>query len=87
MDAHLFRLFCSAACPLLTGARLAKVQEPAEGVLTFNFELFRPHPLLGRKPQLVFRPGRKEPRADRQSRDKNGYYPLRIWLICSEILL
>ena len=61
MDAHLFRLFCTAACPLLAGARLAKVQEPAEGVLTFNFELFRPHPLLGRKPQLVFRPGRKEP--------------------------
>ena len=61
MDAHLFRLFCKAACPLLSGARLAKVQEPAEGVLTFNFELFKPHPLLGRKPQLVFRPGRKEP--------------------------
>ena len=61
MDAHLFRLFCSAACPLLTGARLAKVQEPAEGVLTFNFELFRPHPVLGRKPQLVFKSGRKDP--------------------------
>ena len=61
MDAHLFRLFCSAACPLLTGARLAKVQEPAEGVLTFNFELFRTHPVLGRKPQLVFKSGRKDP--------------------------
>ena len=40
MDAHLFRAFCEAAAPLIEGARLAKIQEPADGVLTFNLDLF-----------------------------------------------
>lgn len=61
MDAHLFRRFCDAVTPLLEGARLAKIQEPADGVLTLNMDLFASHPGFGRKAQLVFRPGHKDP--------------------------
>lgn len=88
MDAHLFRRFCEAALPLLQGARLVKIQEPADGVLTFNLDLFARSPsrvgglpsgaradvpsgqatgalpgatTWGRKAQLVFRAGRKDP--------------------------
>lgn len=55
MDAHLFRRFCAAAMPLLTGARLEKIQEAAPGVLTLT--IFS----SGRKRQLCLRFGRKEP--------------------------
>lgn len=55
MDAHLFRRFCKVLTPLLTGARLEKIQEPAPGLLTLTF--FN----AGRKRQLCFRFGRKEP--------------------------
>ena len=61
MDAHLFRRFCGACVPLLEGARLAKIQEPADGVLTLNLDLFASRPGFGRKAQLVFRPGHKDP--------------------------
>lgn len=55
MDAHLFRGFCEALAPLLNGARLEKLQEPAPGLLTLTF--FN----AGRKRQLCLRFGRKEP--------------------------
>ncbi len=55
MDAHLFRRFCDALLPPLTGARLEKLQEPAPGMLTLTFYG------AGRKHQLCLRFGRKEP--------------------------
>ena len=55
MDAHLFRRFCDTLLPLLTGARLEKLQEPAPGMLTLTFYG------AGRKHQLCLRFGRKEP--------------------------
>lgn len=55
MDAHLFRRFCDTLLPLLTGARLEKLQEPAPGMLTLTFYG------AGRKRQLCLRFGRKEP--------------------------
>ena len=55
MDAHLFRRFCDLLLPLLTGARLEKLQEPAPGILTLTFYG------SGRKRQLCLRFGRKEP--------------------------
>lgn len=36
MDAHLFRMFAKAALPLLTDARIDKIQEPAQGLLTLS---------------------------------------------------
>ena len=33
MDAHLFRRFCEDLIPLLIGARVEKIQEPADGLL------------------------------------------------------
>ncbi|MGE9984040.1 NFACT RNA binding domain-containing protein [Desulfovibrio sp. SGI.169] len=55
MDAHLFRRFCDTLLPLLTGARLEKLQEPAPDMLTLTFYG------AGRKRQLCLRFGRKEP--------------------------
>lgn len=55
MDAHLFRRFCDLLAPLLSGARLEKLQEPAPGLLTLTF--FN----AGRKRRLCLRFGRKEP--------------------------
>lgn len=58
MDAHLFRLFASAADPYLFGARIEKVREPAPGVLTIS--LFTQagkkilHMRYGKKDQFCF---------------------------------
>ena len=61
MDAHLFRRFAQAAIPLLTGARLARIQEPSRDIYTFNLDLFSRTSSLGRKVQLVLKCGRKDP--------------------------
>lgn len=55
MDAHLFRLFCQNCSPLLLGARIEKIQEPAAGHLAMTFYGG------GSKRHLVARFGRKEP--------------------------
>ena len=55
MDAHLFRRFCEDLTPLLVGARVEKLQEPAPGVLALTFFS------AGRKRQLCLRFGRKDP--------------------------
>lgn len=55
MDAHLFRRFCEDLTPLLTGARVEKIQEPADGLLALMVYSG------GRKRQLCLRFGRKEP--------------------------
>lgn len=55
MDAHLFRRFCLDLTPLLTGARLEKIQEPAPELLALTFFS------AGRKRQLCLRYGRKNP--------------------------
>ncbi|MDO5483778.1 MAG: NFACT RNA binding domain-containing protein [Desulfovibrionaceae bacterium] len=54
MDAHLFRRFCDALLPLLEGARLEKIQEPAPAFLVLTFYG------AGRKFQLCLRHGRKD---------------------------
>ncbi len=61
MDAHLFRRFAEELLPVLQGARLVKIQQPHENIYTFNLDLFARDNPLGRKVQLVLRPGRKEP--------------------------
>ena len=61
MDAHLFRRFAGELLPVLQGARLVKIQQPHENIYTFNLDLFARDNPLGRKVQLVLRPGRKEP--------------------------
>lgn len=61
MDAHLFRRFAQSLVPILTGSRLDKIQEPLEGIYTFNLTLFSRASELGRKTQLVLSPGRKDP--------------------------
>lgn len=55
MDAHLFRLFCQNCEPLLPGARIEKIQEPAQGHLAITFYGGNA------KRHLVCRFGRKEP--------------------------
>lgn len=55
MDAHLFRSFCRAACPLLAGARLEKIREPLSGLLALTFRK------AGEKRQFLLHPGRKDP--------------------------
>lgn len=55
MDAHLFRRFCEDLIPLLIGARVEKIQEPADGLLALMVYSG------GRKRQLCLRFGRKEP--------------------------
>lgn len=55
MDAHLFRLFCEAALPLLQRARIGKIQEPAAGHLVIPFHGG------GRRLNLFMRFGRKDP--------------------------
>ena len=61
MDAHLFRRFAGELLPVLQGARLVKIQQPHDNIYTFNLDLFARDNPLGRKVQLVLRPGRKEP--------------------------
>ena len=61
MDAHLFRRFAQELLPVLKGARLVKIQEPYENVYTFNIDLFSRASALGKKVQLILRPGRKDP--------------------------
>ncbi len=61
MDAHLFRRFAGELLPVLQGARLVKIQQPHENIYTFNLDLFARDNPLGRKVQLILRPGRKEP--------------------------
>ena len=55
MDAHLFRRLCEDLTPLLTGARIEKLQEPAPGLLVLTWYGG------GRKRQLCLRHARKEP--------------------------
>ena len=55
MDAHLFRRFCEDLIPLLVGARVEKIQEPADGLLALMIYSG------GRKRQLCLRFGRKDP--------------------------
>lgn len=53
MDAHLFRLFWSAAQNLLPGARIGKIQEPLPALLTIDIFSF------GKKRQLCWHFGRQ----------------------------
>lgn len=55
MDTHLFRLFARVVEELLSGARMEKIQEPQQGILTITF--------FGKegKRQLWIRFGRKDP--------------------------
>ena len=55
MDAHLFRRCCEDLIPLLVGARVEKIQEPADGLLAIMIYSG------GRKRQLCLRFGRKDP--------------------------
>ena len=55
MDAHLFRRCCEDLTPLLVGARVEKIQEPADGLLALMIYSG------GRKRQLCLRYGRKDP--------------------------
>ena len=55
MDAHLFRRCCEDLIPLLVGARIEKIQEPADGLLALMIYSG------GRKRQLCLRFGRKDP--------------------------
>jgi hypothetical protein len=60
MDAHVFRRLCDALIPLLTGARLEKIQAPAPNV--FMFTLFiKKAGMAGRKQYLYLQSGRKQP--------------------------
>lgn len=61
MDAHLFRRFAEELLPVLQGARLVKIQQPQDNIYTLNLDLFARDNPLGRKVQLVLRPGRKDP--------------------------
>ncbi len=55
MDAHVFRRFCHALSPLLLGARLEKIQSPAENVFALTFYAQQ------QKRHLVLKAGRKNP--------------------------
>lgn len=55
MDAHLFRLFCASATPLLRGAAVEKIQEPEAGLLVFSLYS------QGVKRQFVFHSGKISP--------------------------
>lgn len=55
MDAHVFRRCCDVLVPLLTGARLEKIQSPAPDVHVFTVFM------QGRKQQLYLRAGRQQP--------------------------
>lgn len=55
MDAHVFRRLCDVLVPLLSGARLEKIQSPASGVHTFTF--YAHH----RKRHLILRADRRTP--------------------------
>lgn len=55
MDAHVFRRLCDALAPLLSGARLEKIQSPAPGVHAFTFYARR------RKEHLFLRADRRTP--------------------------
>ncbi len=54
MDVHVFRRFCDALCPLLTGARLEKIQSPLENVFVFTFYTAK------QKQHLVLKSGRRD---------------------------
>ncbi len=54
MDVHIFRRFCDALCPLLTGGRLEKIQSPLENVFVLTFYANQ------RKHHLVFKAGRRD---------------------------
>ncbi len=55
MDAHVFRRFCQNLAPLLLGARLEKIQSPAENI--FVFTLYAQQ----KKRHLVLKIGRQQP--------------------------
>jgi hypothetical protein len=60
MDAHVFRRLCDALIPVLTGARLEKIQSPAPNV--FMFTLFcKAEGMAGRKRYLYLKAERKQP--------------------------
>ncbi len=54
MDVHVFRRFCEALTPLLTGARLEKIQSPLENVFVFTFYAKQ------KKQHLVLKVGRRD---------------------------
>ncbi len=54
MDVHVFRRFGDALSPLLTGARLEKIQSPLENVFVFTFYAKQ------KKQHLVLKVGRKD---------------------------
>ncbi len=54
MDVHVFRRFCDALAPLLSGARLEKIQSPLENVFVFTFYAKQ------KKQHLVLKVGRKD---------------------------
>ena len=56
MDAHVFRRLCDALAPVLLGARLEKIQSPAEHVYVLTIYGSRQ-----RKQHLVFKAGRRDP--------------------------
>jgi len=55
MDCHVFRRLCDALCPLLLGARIEKIQQPAPGLTAFS--LFAG----GRRTTLFLLAGRQHP--------------------------
>ncbi len=55
MDAHVFRRFGQALCPMLEGARLEKIQSPAEHVFVLSIYAQK------RKQHLVLKASRKTP--------------------------
>lgn len=55
MDSHLFGIFAQAATPILLGARVEKIQEPAPSLLTMTVYG------AGKKRQLFFHYGRRDP--------------------------
>lgn len=55
MDCHVFRRLCDELIPALTGARMEKIHQPAEDVVTFSLYA------AGRKQVLFCKFGRKAP--------------------------
>ncbi len=54
VDVHVFRRFCDALVPLLSGARLEKIQSPLENVFVFTFYAKQ------KKQHLVLKVGRSD---------------------------
>jgi predicted ribosome quality control (RQC) complex YloA/Tae2 family protein len=63
VDAHLFRRFCDALLPALTGARVGKIYQPGRDVTSFSLYGLAAESSSGRpeKLHLVLRAGPREP--------------------------